>query len=690
MRRKSERTASKKTKASPEKKEKVEKVKRTRTRRRKQSSSSESESAEDNIPKETVLVSQAETTNDPPKPAKEESPEESQEQVWQVKTSDSSEDVNVIKKLKICLTRPPSTPERPDRSPRSKRKHSRATSSSDTQSVEGEEKKKSKHRSKRLTESKDVTEKSQDSQGDEAEVSMQETEPESNEVSESMQPKKSATTDDVPMSTTSEESKYDKVESTETGNDKDDEQQSQEESKNNDESKDKASDADTTVVSPKSDVDKDEESKCYKNESPLRKRSMSEEKSEILELHVEENQCESSEMSFNESQGEVAKATVDQDKDISSVVSNEVSINASTTEISGKSGSNEDTININENNVVASTKSIESEKPTLVQIEVNDENATENSKIICDQTNTKMDIDSDKQHNKSTLEETDKITVQDIPNKEIIKNVVDDESKDIPERKTTQDVPDCITTHDVPDSITVEEVSDNKTSQNKADNITEEVSNNKTFQDVSNTETTPQKSNCVQDIINDQIPQDTLSDQVTPLVFNRKRRWGSRPKLSSQKSITISTDILKEIIPDVKPTEFDEVIEEKKHRRVEVPDIIDRPVLPKIVIDNTDNVEIPKDHKSEERDKENVKAKDTSLASMRKISIVKDNDSIIARPPSPPKHKQSNILYITNLVRPFTLPQLKNLLQRTGRIEENGFWIDRIKSKCFVKYETEE
>lgn len=689
MRRKSERTASKKTKASPEKKEKVEKVKRTRTRRKKQSSSSESESAEDNTPKETVVVSQAET-NVPPKPAKEESPEESQEQVWQVKTSDSSGDVNEIKKLKICLTRPPSTPERPDRSPRSKRKHSRATSSSDTQSVEGEEKKKAKHRSKRLTESKDVSEKSQDSQGDEAEVSMQETEPESNEVCESTQPNKSTATDDVPMSTTSEEAKYDKVESTETGDDKDDEQQSQEESKKDDESKDKPSDADTTVVSPKSDVDKDDDGKCYKNESSLRKRSMSEEKSEILELHVEESQCESSEMSFNESQGEVAKATVDQDKDISSVVSNEVSINASTTEISGKSGSNEDTININENNVVESTKSKESEKPTLVQIEVNDEIATENSKIICDQTNTKKDIDSDKQHNKPTLEDTDKITAQDIPSKEIIKNVVDDENKDIPERETTQDIPDSITTQDVPDSITVEEVSDNKTSQNKANNITQEVSTNKTFQDVSNIQSTPQKSNRVQDIINYQIPQDTPSDQATPLVFNRKRRWGSRPKLSSQKSITISTDILKEIIPDVKPAEFDEVIEEKKHKRVEVPDKIDRPVLPKIVIDNTENVEIAKDHKSEERDKENVKAKDTSLASMRKISIVKDNDSIIARPPSPPKHKQSNILYITNLVRPFTLPQLKNLLQRTGRIEENGFWIDRIKSKCFVKYETEE
>ncbi|XP_069355618.1 apoptotic chromatin condensation inducer in the nucleus [Maniola hyperantus] len=191
---------------------------------------------------------------------------------------------------------------------------------------------------------------------------------------------------------------------------------------------------------------------------------------------------------------------------------------------------------------------------------------------------------------------------------------------------------------------------------------------------------------------NSQTTPDIPNGEVTPLVINRKRRWGSRPsKLSTQKSITISTDVLKEIIPDVKPVEFEEVIEEKKHKRIGVPEKIDRPVLPKIIIDNTASVESYKrEKKVEDKDKENVKIKDTNLALTRKISIVREHDSIITRPPSPPRHKQSSILYITNLVRPFTLPQLKNLLQRTGRIVDNGFWIDRIKSKCYVKYETED
>ena len=35
-------------------------------------------------------------------------------------------------------------------------------------------------------------------------------------------------------------------------------------------------------------------------------------------------------------------------------------------------------------------------------------------------------------------------------------------------------------------------------------------------------------------------------------------------------------------------------------------------------------------------------------------------------------------------VRPFTLGQLKELLKRTGSVLEEGFWIDKIKSHCFV------
>ncbi|CAD6997211.1 apoptotic chromatin condensation inducer in the nucleus isoform X2 [Ceratitis capitata] len=71
-------------------------------------------------------------------------------------------------------------------------------------------------------------------------------------------------------------------------------------------------------------------------------------------------------------------------------------------------------------------------------------------------------------------------------------------------------------------------------------------------------------------------------------------------------------------------------------------------------------------------------------------TITKLNIKVEHRSPSPKNKKASNVLFITNLVRPFTVLQLKGLLARTGKLVEDGFWIDRIKSKCYVQYETED
>uniref|UniRef100_A0A224YCE2 Apoptotic chromatin condensation inducer in the nucleus n=1 Tax=Rhipicephalus zambeziensis TaxID=60191 RepID=A0A224YCE2_9ACAR len=57
---------------------------------------------------------------------------------------------------------------------------------------------------------------------------------------------------------------------------------------------------------------------------------------------------------------------------------------------------------------------------------------------------------------------------------------------------------------------------------------------------------------------------------------------------------------------------------------------------------------------------------------------------------SPPRNPKSRILFVRNLVRPFTLNQLKQLLQEFGDTIDSEFWIDKIKSKCFVTYVSEE
>uniref|UniRef100_A0A2A4JEB9 RRM domain-containing protein n=1 Tax=Heliothis virescens TaxID=7102 RepID=A0A2A4JEB9_HELVI len=624
MRRKSERTASKKGKASPEKK--VEKVKRTRTRRRKQSSSTENESADEGSPVREVESAGDAEKKPPVTPAKEDSPEEAQDQVWRVKTTEASGD---IKKLKICLTRPPSTPERVDRSPRSKRKHSRATSSSDTPSVEGvDEKKKTRHRSKRLArDSKEESEKT-DSHGEEAEH--QDHDKSSDEVTQSETVEETET----PMSTTNEETKV-----TETENLI---QSSQEVPETNEtpkvtESQDteKASDADTTVASPKdetrvasppaepnvesntdsqevqpSDVTENkspenkspEQTNVTEKESPVRQREESVEKSEVLELHAEDSKCESSDNEAGQSKEEPKdeptvtqeETTAPEEQKVSTV--NEESISKDTEKIDsdGKQA-------INEPDVVESSDKVAKETNEIEIVTKPDDQPVEKPKD-----------ESEPEPSKTKEIERQQDTAK----------LSKDEPTQIDTAKLTKDEP-------------------------------------------------------------------IANGQTAPVAVGRKRRWGSRSsKLTTQKSITISTDVLKDIIPDVKPVEFDEVIEEKKHKRSENQERIERPVLPKIIIDNTENVELKKESDEKERDPHTPKPRD--LASNRKISIIKDSDSIIARPPSPPRNKQSCILYITNLVRPFTLPQLKNLLQRTGRITENGFWIDRIKSKCFVQYETED
>ncbi|CAG5056644.1 unnamed protein product [Parnassius apollo] len=623
MRRKSERSATKK-KASPEKK--VEKLKRTRSRRRK-STSSENESGE-----ESKVKQEAEVTNvveqNVEQTAKTDSPEESQEQVWQVKAADGSGDSGELQKIKICLTRPPSTPERVDKSPRSRRKHSRTTSFSDSQTGEGpEEKKKSRLRSKHSTsvssENSDKTdihldepqkectsEKNLDTEIQEpTDVVSQSQSNEENTMNEKREIQEP--TDVMSQSQLNEEKTMNERSDIKDSRDVMPQSQSNERRTISDEnisaciqSETETSTLEEINIQNKIDVDATKESENDKScedkdkqnytdkesekKSPERERSMSIDKSEVLEIHAEESKGEISDLGISESQNEVNNVDPESHEEMS-------------------------------------TKERELDKVSINE-DKSDKNILENT-------------ESSQNELQVSTNETDVVAKCEIPMSDSPKNTADSTSS----------------THNV-----------------------KSIDSRKKL---GNSEST-QSSN-----------EDNVHNGHNNTVINRKRRWGSRTsKLTSQKSITISTDVLKEIIPDVKLVEFDEVIEEKKqHKRVEVVEKVERPILPKIIIDNTENVEQNK-REQEDKDKENMKLKEpTSLASTRKISIVKDSDNIaIVRPPSPPRHKQSNILYITNLVRPFTLSQLKNLLQRTGRIVENGFWIDRIKSKCYVIYETED
>lgn len=185
------------------------------------------------------------------------------------------------------------------------------------------------------------------------------------------------------------------------------------------------------------------------------------------------------------------------------------------------------------------------------------------------------------------------------------------------------------------------------------------------------------------------------SEETTPETYqeptNIKLKW-SKGCINFDKVmphlIQINYNVVKSICPDL------ELLDEKDVK-LELTEIRDR----RMSIDRKSERKSESDHINYDRQlsytssKGDSESEDTTtniIAMNRKISIVDDSASKLRPPPSPAKHAASSILYITNLVRPFTLKQLRELLERTGKIIEDGFWTDRIKSKCYVQYETQE
>lgn len=201
-------------------------------------------------------------------------------------------------------------------------------------------------------------------------------------------------------------------------------------------------------------------------------------------------------------------------------------------------------------------------------------------------------------------------------------------------------------------------------------------------------------------------------------VVTRKRRWGASKTIRPVKKpvLSISTDSLKNLIPGAKPIPAEELqlsveeeegqLDDDEDEIVEVAQQAEKESTKKKERER-EKEERRKEHKEKEKELErkkkynerkDVKPEKPSASgpdnqkgsSSRKILLITDDARKLAHSPSPPRRRPSSVLFITNLVRPFTAQQLKNLLLRTGTIAENGFWIDKIKSKCYVEYTTED
>ncbi|XP_029581008.1 apoptotic chromatin condensation inducer in the nucleus isoform X2 [Salmo trutta] len=225
----------------------------------------------------------------------------------------------------------------------------------------------------------------------------------------------------------------------------------------------------------------------------------------------------------------------------------------------------------------------------------------------------------------------------------------------------------------------------------------------------------------------------------------RKRRWGSSTAVTAKKpSISITTDSLKSLIPDIRLSPGQEAVvdlhPEETHlsggeedREQGEQDFKIRRTVTQVVLSDTqengpkdskrsenmedreDGVEVKSDREEKmddsfQRDSMETRSPSPPIHDMEMntvtpsdtlirrsisqqksgVSITIDDPVRTAKQPSPPRGKVSNIVHLSNLVRPFTLGQLKELLSRTGTVLEDGFWIDKIKSHCYVTYSSAE
>lgn len=174
----------------------------------------------------------------------------------------------------------------------------------------------------------------------------------------------------------------------------------------------------------------------------------------------------------------------------------------------------------------------------------------------------------------------------------------------------------------------------------------------------------------------------------------KKRKWGTGStglKTIFSNILKIDLESVKELCPDLKFLEEDEVKLEAMAPRERKKSVDQKVSSRKVSIDELETPTLKTQTSVNSTNSEPVSEQDDNsniIALNRKISIVDDTASKLKPPPSPAKNPVSAVLYITNLVRPFTLKQLKELLERTGKIQEDGFWTDRIKSKCYVHYES--
>lgn len=190
---------------------------------------------------------------------------------------------------------------------------------------------------------------------------------------------------------------------------------------------------------------------------------------------------------------------------------------------------------------------------------------------------------------------------------------------------------------------------------------------------------------------------------------HHKRRWRQIQK-SSVSSPTgdaaegptiggVSATMLKDIIPDIKPDLEDmdtSDVDDSTADSDQVEHHPDRsePASSKRSPKNQGRSEEPIQVEMEGPAPKSAEAPATDTKEYRvALPLKKDQERVSPKvgpdsSDSSAPSQQQNVVSVKNLVRPFALTQLKELLSRTGKIGdgEDSFWIDKIKSHAIVRY----
>ena len=179
----------------------------------------------------------------------------------------------------------------------------------------------------------------------------------------------------------------------------------------------------------------------------------------------------------------------------------------------------------------------------------------------------------------------------------------------------------------------------------------------------------------------------TSNDSLADDQKKKKRQWGRKDSKvddneNGKNADMVSGELLKDIVPDVKPYLEDLGKEDELDHEQETEE------------DEINGEELQTQTKNhEENSRDGMKVSPATSPTQQKVESSPTTQAEKTKRGSTNKlnPERSCVIEVRNLVRPFTLIQFKELLLRTGKInniEDGGFWIDKIKSHAIVEYES--